>query len=175
MIERHVTDVFTDVVARTSIALNRHVNFMFGDVNEVVSQLNQLSMTAETVVKKYPLIALFTDIEEQRGTSEDIQSEMRINTIVIATFTKNVYFARERIEKSFKPVLIPIYLEFLKQIDSGNEFKTYGWRDIQHTKLDRLSWGKSALFTDRGAGTDFIDAIEIRNLNLKLNWKICKN
>lgn len=171
MIEQHLTDVIGTIVTATAEALDINIKYMYGDVNEVVNRLSIMSKTPEAVVNKYPLFAMFTDIPEKRETSEDIQSEVVIPTIVIATFTKSNYHSTERMEKSIKLILHPIYEAFLEQLRISNLIKNYSL--IPHTKVNRLSWGQSAIFTTNNAGSDFIDAIEIKDLSLKIIKKIC--
>ena len=76
-------------------------------------------------------------------------------------------------DKSVKLILQPIYDEFLKQIKLNENFVHPSDLLIRHTKINRLSWGQSAIFTLNNLGSDFIDAIEIQNLELLVKRKIC--
>ena len=173
MIELHITDLIGEVVTATATELNTNISYLFGDVNEVVQKLSIMSKNSSAVAVKYPLIAMITDVPERRGTAVNVQSVVRIDRIVIVTFTDRNYHAEERMKYSFKPILTPIYLEFVKQIRLNSNFILYSELLIPHTKINRLSWGQSALFTEREAGSDFIDAIDIQNLELIIKNKIC--
>jgi hypothetical protein len=89
--------------------------------------------------------------------------------------TKQDYTAAERYENTFKTELYPIYLELISQIKKHNAFQIDNG-NILHTKIDRLFWGKQATNgNDANKGGDFIDAIEIRNMKLKILKQSCKN
>ena len=173
MSELHLTDILGTTVTATATALGIDIQYMFGDVQEVVTKLSIMSKESTTVKKKYPLIALFTDIPETRGERTDVQSRVVIPTLIIATFTSKNYHANERMEKSIKAKLQPIYDEFMKQIELNEDFLVLSEMLIKHTKINRLSWGQSAIFTVNNLGSDFIDAIEIQNLELMIKRKIC--
>ena len=131
-----------------------------------------MSKTASTSVNKYPVVALFTDILEDRGIRSDIQSDVTIPALVIATETKQSYQAENRLSK-IETILKPVYAELLANICQHSAFTDTEPTLIKHTKVNRLSWGKSAIFSDRNLGIDFIDAIELQNLQLSIKWKIC--
>jgi hypothetical protein len=173
MIERYITDIVGEVVTATATALSNSIHYEFGDMNEVVMLLSKMSLYKQSAEKKYPLVAMFTDIPENRGRATHIQSEITIPSIIIATFTSQKYTAKERMEKSIKPILQPIYDELLKQFKLHQAVDVAAANLIVHQKINRLSWGQSALFQENNAGTDFIDAIEIRNLELKVKTKKC--
>ena len=49
-----------------------------------------------------------------------------------------------------------------------------GTDGIEHTKIDRLFWGKEGLYANEGnIFEDFLDCIEIRDLELNVYSKIC--
>jgi hypothetical protein len=148
------------------------VNYLYGDVNEVIQKLYDMSKTASTSVNKYPVVAMFTDIPDDRGDRPDIQCDVTIPGIIIATETKQSYQAENRLSK-IESVLKPIYAELLDNIAKHSAFTDTDATLIIHTKINRLSWGKSAIFSDRNLGIDFIDAIELQNVQLSIKWKIC--
>lgn len=173
MIEQHITDLIGEVAKKTAEKLGKDIFFTYGSVSELITKLSIMSKYKDSAEKKYPLIALFTDIEEKRGVQVNIQSEVIIQSIIFATFTSKDYHSEERMENSIKSILHPIYQEFLEQLKRSGYFLIVDSKLIPHTKINRLSWGKSAIFTANNLGTDYIDAIEITNLNLKIKTKIC--
>ncbi len=96
---------------------------------------------------KYPLIALFEDIDENNAGNY-LNSSGGLN-IIIARATRPEYKADVRREKNFKPFLYPLFENFMQ------EYK-------------RLYWGRSGLYRNSAnIGNDFIDAIEIQNLSFR--------
>jgi hypothetical protein len=107
---------------------------------------------------KYPLIAVFEDIVE-RGVVGDVRSITP--RIVIVNQTTAEYTRKERDDKNFKPILIPIYNEFMRQLRRNRYFR---W-DYKKPgdKTMRPFWGKEGLYGSEGniAG-DALDCIELR-------------
>jgi len=159
----------TDVLA--AIADEMKIKFMFGPVDEVIMKLSAMSKTPTTNTKRYPLLVLFTDVAEQRGQDVGTSATITIPSIIIAHVTLQSYTAEQRMEKVFKPVLLPLYEMFLSELEENTTTQVLSRNLIPHTKINRLAWGRTALFTERDAGTDFIDAIEIQNLQLSLYYK----
>jgi hypothetical protein len=122
--------------------------------------------------QKYPLIALFQDFAEVKGP---IGFEREVNLhLIIAKGTKSEYKAKDRYEHNFKPFLYPVYESLLEEINREKRFQTYGSNRIEHTKWDRLFWGRNGLFGNQSnVFNDFLDVIEIKNLKLKINLETC--
>jgi len=145
-------------------------SYIYGSLQEVVVKLSQMSKTQATAAKKYPLIALVTDIRETDSTRPDIDKEPTIESLIICTYTKQSYMADERADNTFV-TLEAIYESFMTELKKHKLVNCYDY--IPHVKVRRYSWGKSALFTEAGISTDFIDAIEIQNLQLSIFKEIC--
>lgn len=141
----------------------------FGHRQEIANKLTgKDSEDAPFKYQKYPLIALRLDTEEENSNG---MINFNLN-IAIVTSTKPEYSSNDRYTKIFKPVLYPLYEQFMEKLmDSG----LFSWAGSQvmpeHTKVDRLYWGKAG---DEGNEAnifnDHLDAIEI--LNLKLSQPI---
>lgn len=177
-----VVDIFRDIVANVSAKLltqlQAHdpkieaVNYLHGHPIEIIETLGQKDKSATLRFQKYPLVALFQDFSEDHGTI-GLDSTVSLN-IIIARATKPAYKADERYTENFKPVLYPIYQELLQQIVYSKAFLKYGATTLPHTKIDRLYWGREGLYKNDGnVFNDFLDCIEIKNLQLKLNLKNC--
>jgi len=164
--------LFQKIVNDLNTRLSTTYNFLYGPVHEIVSTLKDMSLNAEQCAGKYPLIALLTDIEERRD-NPGFYAEINAN-LIIATITEQSYVASQRYSQILIPLLMPIYSELLSQIIISRYFMAEDTSLVPHTKVDRLNWGHSQLFSDDQGGVDFIDAIEIKNLNLKIKNLNCK-
>jgi hypothetical protein len=146
--------------------------YMYGHPLEIVNLLSTKEKSGTLKFKKYPLIALFQDFEEQKGSNQSINSDVNLN-IVIAVNTLREYTSEQRYTATFKTVLYPIYNLLITKLKASNYFAA---GTIPHTKIDRVFWGKTGLYgNDSNIFNDYIDAIEIQNLQLSVynNVKIC--
>lgn len=162
---RYVYDQFSEIVTKVSTVSGITCYYQFGHPSEILDNLRAITQDPTKPDQKYPLIALFTDYEEQQGNTPGIESNVSLH-LIIATLTSPHYMASERAIITFKPILEPIY-DALKQcvLDSGyyqnNRFKC--------RKINRFYWGKNGLYDMSGnVFEDMIDAIEIQNLELSV-------
>lgn len=156
------SSIVADVATRTGIA----VQYLWGHPIEIIETLRQMSRDKSTEEDKFPLIALFTDYTETRGTDPSIDSVVRLH-FIIATLTRPDYTAVERATNNFKPVLYPLYDQFLKSVIASGYYKNSSWQNIQHTKTDRFFWGRNGLYLNTGnVFDDYIDCIELDNMEL---------
>jgi len=165
---KYIVDIIEDVV--DSMTLECY--YLYGHPVEVVNTLSEWSKHPTKKTEKFPLIMLFQDFEERKGTMQGINSEVSLN-IVIATNTLNSYKSEERYTNNFKAILYPLYDEFIDRIKLSGYFES---TLFPHNKFDRVYWGKTGLYgNDGNMFNDFIDAIEIQNLDLKIlnNFKNC--
>ena len=178
-----IVDEFRDIVEKASLKLTpvfkeldpliTALHYDHGHPAEIIETLRQKDDTQTFRFDKYPLIALFQDFDEVVKPNSGIQSEVSLN-LIIARPTLPEYKASERYEKNFRPFLYPAYDELLYQINKSKAFLTKGVSLIEHTKIDRLYWGRKGLFRNQGnIFNDWLDCIEIKNLKLKVNLKIC--
>ncbi len=119
---------------------------------------------------------LYMDFREQRGRTPGIYADTQLN-FAICHQTEGDYKAADRYVNVFKPVLYPIYYSLMKQL-TKSPLTVQGDQDmLQHDKWDRMFWGTSKVVggggTDRSYLNDFVDAIEIQNLALKINYQPC--
>lgn len=165
---RYLVQLIGECVEQTSAK-----QYLYGPAQEVLKRIADMNKTAESIKNKYPLIFMPTDIEESRGERSDLQSTIIIPSIVILNATKKEYYAEQRYENNYKTVLVPIYKAFLTAIAQNVAFGETDDFQIKHNYIERYSWGKYALFQESGINADFIDAIEIKNLELTIKRKIC--
>lgn len=171
-----VSDEVTPYLKTIDESIER-VHFMAGHPLEVTNRLT-IKDDNGLYLEKYPLIALFHDFDEQRG--RQIGEYARLNLrLIIANNTSSDFIADQRYEKNFKPILYPIYESLLKQItlakkDKWKYFNMYGSDSIPHIKTDRLFWGTPTAYANTAnIFNDYLDCIDIRNLELSINIKNC--
>lgn len=147
------------------------VSFMHGHPEEIEANLIEITqLQGYNGMVKYPLIALFQDFPEEMGDAGGYYGRVTIPKIIIATITDNTYKSEQRYNATFKPVLYPIYYAFMDKIAKHRGFIVADVASIRHTKIDRLYYGTQ--YAGQGLN-DYVDAIEISNLQLTLN-RFCK-
>lgn len=166
-----IIDLFKSITEKLKTDLNKPtLNFQHGHHREITSILTEMSKNPTNSAKKYPLIALFQDFEEVRkGDFINVKLQM-----IVATLTKNTLTAPERYTQSFRPELYPIYDALLDAIARSTYFDEATVKQIEHTKIDRLFWGRNGLYgSESNIFNDYIDCIEIKDLKLKVKLKNC--
>lgn len=132
--------------------------------------LRLLEKDKDSVYKyqKYPLVALRLDVVEQ--ISEGL-IHYNLNIAILA-FTDRNYTSVERTENVFKPILYPLYNNFLKHLRNSGIFTWPNYMtQPEHTKIDRYYWGTPGSEGNvKNIFSDPIDAIEI--VDLKINKRI---
>lgn len=149
------------------------IHFKQGHPREIIKELEVLSKGLTTKTERYPAVWLFRDFPEDMNPVPGIYSDATVR-IFIATRTDPTYNSEQRKVKSFKPILYPIYLELMNQIELSGKFVIQGHDRQQLRKTDHYFWGRESLFgKDGNFFTDWIDCIELENLNLKTYLKRC--
>lgn len=165
-----VVDILREVTTKTSNKLGsllngNQLNFLHGHPTEILNTL--ITMTQAYAVDssqplKYPLVAVFQDFPEKK---DGLLTKATIPSMVIATLTDNAYTAPMRYDINFRPLLYPIYEEFLKQLTKHESIVPMESNLIVHTKVDRLYWGTQ---TAGKSLNDYVDAIEMMNTELRV-------
>lgn len=146
------------------------INYMHGHPLEITWSLTKMTQNPTASAGKYPLIALFQDFEE---VMDGDFLRLRLN-LIIATLTEKTLLSSERYARSFIPTLYPIYDRFIYDLSRSGFFQESSVRDIKHTKIDRLFWGRNGLYGNEGnVFNDFIDCIELKDLKLSYKLKKC--
>lgn len=148
------------------------VNFIAGDLDEIRETLQQFDASPEERFKKYPLFILKTDITELKGTAPGIYSKVRFQA-AICHHTQREYKTLERYDNNFKPILYPLYESFIENLLGIGYFPHLSRFDLKHTKTDRVNLGKQALLELQEASYDYIDAIELNNFELNIDYDSC--
>ena len=156
-------DLTTDGFASTPTAVEIVLNYHHGHPLEIIDLFKQATHSDTVKYEQFPAICLFQDIPEKHSTFT-VQREASLN-IVILTDTKKDYEANDRYTYTFIPTLIPLYEAFIEELKCSevqilNENYDY---------FERLYWGKSGLYGNQAnIFNDFIDAIEINNLKIRI-------
>lgn len=163
----------TAAIGRTAITT---INYQYGHFRELIQTLAQWDTDPSLRVGKYPLIYLVQDFREQRGKTAGVYADISLN-IICCHQTEGDYKMADRMSKVFKPVLYPIYYSLIKQLVKNNLTFSGSPDMVVHDKWDRAFWGTSKLVgsggNDRSMLNDFVDAIDIQNLSLKISYQPC--
>ncbi len=167
-----VVEQFREIVAKTQDEVLEIIkaedpeikvlHYEHGHYDEIQATLEQFEKSAEHYNKKYPLIALFEDVAYR---VVDGVREARF-TLIICFNSNREFKSKDRYEEVINPILMPIYNELIRQIlDSGFY---YGYK-VDHEMIVRPYAGAESDKGNKGAlFSDILDAIEMRNIRLKL-------
>jgi hypothetical protein len=167
----YIVDIIGEVVQATDAVLfptlHKHILYTYGRSIQILNKLQILNqgVKAETKNGKYPLFALFQDFPEDNSGSNGYYCTVRFPKISIATLTKSTDQPIVRYDQTFKPILYPIYREFLRQLMRHKNIVGNDPDAIPHIKWDRPGTQPEG---DKMASNfnDYVDAIEIQNLQL---------
>jgi hypothetical protein len=165
----YIVEVIEDVVKATDVALystlNKHIFYQYGRSIQILTQLQYLNGSIQSKGNKYPLFALFQDFPETNG-GNGYYATVRFPKIIIATLTQSTDSVPKRYAETFKPILYPIYTEFLRQLVKHKNVVANDPGAIPHIKWDRPGSMPAADKKEAGNFTDYVDAIELQNLEL---------
>lgn len=120
---------------------------------------------------KFPAILNFLPIREVIANSAGYPQHQLTLNLAIAASTLSDWTTQQREVQTFDLVLRPIYREFMRQIAlSGYFMARYG--DLPHEKYEVYTTGGNQKELEYEWG-EHIDVIEVRNLTLILNPKLC--
>ncbi len=169
--------ILTQIKANETAALGgtkiQKIRYSKSSYNELLENLAQADGSPEERFNKYPLIHLVQDVVVDRGSEVGVYGTASLNIVFIHQ-TEQTYKIEDRDEKVFKPVLWPMYYDFLAQLYNSGWVVFNDVGEYRHQVIKRAFWGNRKL---KAAGemilNDFVDAIEVRNLNLKFYFKNC--
>lgn len=161
---KSVNDIFREIVDDTAKLYGSNVSYMFGDWEYIAGQLTKWSESPKTSKLKFPIICLYSPyVEDRTSKIPNVSLEF-----LIMVDTRKEYINEEREKISFKRVLRPVYDAFIKSIlaspDLVNEYKGI----VSHLYTENYRYGRKGVEADGKPFRDFIDAIEIKNLNVKI-------
>lgn len=180
MVRQYIPEIFQGIVTNVSASLQLlptpiTVYFDYGHYREVANKILEKDRGVASKETKYPIIWLVMDYVESYGNSLAEACRLPNLQIIIATPTEATHDVAQRMEENFKPILYPIYDELLSQIAASHRFNNNVVSKIKHEKIDRPYWGGQDSYGNGTANlfNDYIDAIQIRNLELSLKNKFC--
>lgn len=165
----YIVDVMKQVVEATDTKLfptmQHHIHYEPGRSIQILQKLQQLNSSVTLKGKKYPLFALFLDIEENFGAN-GYYCDAKFPKISIATLTDKEDDVMTRYQKNFKPILYPVFFEFLRQLARhknvvGNDPGAFIFK-----KWDRPNTLPAADKTLSSTFNDYLDSIDIAGLQV---------
>lgn len=157
---------------KSEIISGVNVSYVFGS-DQYIKDVLDIYSKSDKMDQKFPLIALFTPIEEERGTERHL-SESKVSVIIACSSTES--FTNEQREVySFKNILRPIYRKLLEVLKADRRLD-FGYGDkVKHTYSENYDYGRYGAYTASGdAVSEHIDAINIRSLELNINYPNCR-
>lgn len=147
----------------------RGIRFDWGHPLEIINRIKEISNHDDLKFENLPAIFLFTDIKFERHKYGDYHGTNL--ELVICNRADPNWDSQDRELKSFIPVLRPLYDLFAEEIANSNVFSFVdGIQDDKHSAIERFFWGKQGLYGgENNIFNDYIDAIHIENLDLKVN------
>ena len=163
-----IVDIIGQVVAATDAVLfptlNRHILYEYGRSIQILRQLQLLNQSITQKDAKYPLFALFQPFPEDGGAG--YYATVKFPKISIAALTQNTDSVATRYEKTFKPVLYPIYQEFLRQLCRHPNIVASDPGAISHKHWDVPGSDQGSEQVKGTNFNDIVDAIIIQDLLL---------
>jgi hypothetical protein len=173
-----VVDIIRDIVAKTNTAVIAElqafnsfiqgINFVPGTEGEINEVLTIMSQQSGSDGKQWPLFGLIMSFPENKAQTMGTDNTVELN-LIIARRGNNTDKTPARYDNNFRPVLYPIYLEFLNQIAMDKRFMTKGVDNMPHTKIDFPYYD-----ADKGVNifNSYVDAIQIK-IKLKILLANC--
>jgi hypothetical protein len=145
------------------------LNYQHGYIRELVAKLQQRSLVPTAYNVAFPLVWVKQPFTIKRINSGNIWGRVTDLEIYIIQQSEKTITAEERMVKTFKPLLYPIYELMLEQIDAHIGIGTvYGI--APHDMTDFYWWGEE----QQAVLNDVVDCIRISNLQLDIYFKNCQ-
>lgn len=167
----YLPDILRGVVARVDATFTDSIVY---DKFNVYFDHGLYGQVAKNIYKtgaedSYPLVWLVMNYAEERGRDYSVFADVTCQ-IIIAMPTDPVYTQAERDENVFKPRLLPIYKEFIRQVSDEPLLQTDLQNKIRHTRILRPYWGGGDVNgpDQKNLFDGYIDAISIPNLQIKI-------
>lgn len=156
-----VADVSTALLSEIGVGVKYKHNSFTALMNELIEDSNSTTRKND----KYPLIALIQPYRAELGS--DSASPNVTFDLVIVTNTTPTKTADDREEESYNTYLRPIYAELISQL-SSNQFVSYRGMMPKHRYMDIYHLGDERGNKNGYTFPDFVDAILIEGMELKL-------
>ena len=160
---KSVNKIFEDVVKRVAERYGSNVSYMFGDWAYISNQLTAWGKSPSVCKLKYPIICLYSPFTEDRSS---VKRQTTLEFIIMVNTAKE-YTNEDREKTSFEQVLRPIYNLFLEEIKKDSSIEADYKGKIPHLYRENYRYGRLGVIGEDGKQFgDFIDAIEIKEMNL---------
>lgn len=157
-----VVDEIGAVVGAVKTSLNLDVlNYQYGYVEELNETLQQWSKNPDYAVLKFPLVWVMQPFTIVRGKRMVYGSVEGLRIFIINGSNPNLK-AAQRMTDKFKPVIYPIYREFMAKLNKHKAF--VHCLERKHRFTDRYYWGEA----QQSVLNDVVDCSEISNLELEI-------
>lgn len=163
----------TAVLGSSLITGIRYSKSSYEELIETLAQADTTSRVDVGMYSKYPLIHLVQDVSVKRGEDIGLYGTANLNLVFIHQ-TEQTYKIEGRDANVFKPVLWPMYYQFMASL--ANSGWTFGndTGEYKHTVTKRAFWGTRKLTTSgKNMLNDYVDAIEVNNLQVKIRLTDC--
>lgn len=144
------------------------VNYLYGNIKEVIKRLEEYQQNETLKYQKYPLIILIEDITIQRRNSLFGIANLEM---IICNHTKATYTSAEREVINFKNILRILYPELLNQMWGQRGFRIQSRRSIEHDYTERKYWGADDQTANKLG--DYIDAIHLTRMQIPIDYPAC--
>jgi len=148
--------------------------FSYGHILEIANELTKKdNSTAIKSFEKYPIILLPLDLDSEFNPLFNSFDYTNVR-LIIANKTQPTYTSKDRIKENFDPILYPLYEQLITGLSRNRSIIPQQIAPFTpHKKTDRLFWG-SQLNNNANVVNDFLDAIEVSNLSLRIINTKCK-
>lgn len=161
-----LTDEIETIVAAAKTALGLSVlNYQYGFIQELNQTLKEMEASPAAYASKFPLVYLAEPFTIVRG-QESVFGVAKPDLFIINTTTKE-WKAKQRMDNNYKPILLPIYREILKQIVKSPVFQHLSSEKIPHTLTKGYYWGEN----QQTVLNDAVDCLKIGGLELPITHK----
>jgi hypothetical protein len=164
--EPDIYTMFSDIVKIAGETYGKELFFTFGPRKEIIESLVAMSKSNATSLKKYPLIALVGDCPITKS-EQNVYGEVTCNFIIAVLSDINTK-AEQRNKNKYVAELQPVYKQFIESIMSSRLFSTAYEPTLRHELNLKFDYAKGRLQFENAVSNDIIDAIEIKNLKLKI-------
>ena len=188
MIDLDITELFEEVVKKlperleilypngkggSKVVRSPKLNYIFGSSQYIKDILDEYSQSTIQSEMKFPLVALFTPISEDRS-DPDYFSKAKVS-LIIACSSRQDWSNEERRTTSFRNILRPIYERLLEVLYETPQFDCDCDEKVKHSYSENYSYGRYGAYTASGkAVSEPIDAINIRSMEIKINNLNCR-
>lgn len=148
------------------------ITFFWGNPLELIATLEDYTKHDDLKYEKFPFIGLYNDIPIYKNKYGDYDGTLL--ELVFATSTDPTLDSNKRELESFKPLLRPIYGKFMELLAKSHIFVINDVStDLKHTLTERYYWGRSNIYGRKAQFNDYLDAIQVSGLDLKLKNYYC--